>query len=40
MSGHVLSYTTRARIFYIGYDTPTSKCSYLSTILKVKAILA
>ena len=35
-----ISYTTRARMVYIAYDTPTSKCSYLSTILKVKAILA
>ena len=25
---------------YIAYDTPTSKCSCLSTILKIKAILA
>ena len=27
-------------MLYIAYDTPTSKCSCLSTILKIKAILA
>ena len=32
--------TTRTRMLYIAYDTPTSNCSRLSTILKIKAILA
>ena len=27
-------------MLYIAYDTPTSKCLCLSTILKIKAILA
>ena len=36
----VLSYTTQTRMLYIAYDTPTSKCSCLSTTLKIKAILA
>ena len=35
-----ISYTTLTRMLYIAYDTPTSKCSCLSTILKIKAILA
>ena len=35
-----ISDTTRTRLLYILYDTPTSKCSCLSTILKIKAILA
>ena len=35
-----ISDTTRTRMMYIAYDTPTSKCSCLSTILKIKAILA
>ena len=35
-----ISYTTRTRMLYIAYYTPTSKCSCLSTILKIKAILA
>ena len=36
-----ISYTTRTQMLYIAYDTPTStsKCSCLSTILKIKAIL-
>ena len=28
------------RIFYITYETNTYKCSYLSTILKIQAVLA
>ena len=43
MSGRVvsdISDTTRTLMLYIAYDTPTSKRSYLSTILKIKAILA
>ena len=47
MSGRVvsdmqtdISDTTRTRMLYIAYDTPTSKCSCLSAILKIKAILA
>ena len=47
MSGRVrakgewcISDTTRTRMLYIAYDAPTSKCSCLSTILKIKAILA
>ena len=35
-----ISDTTRTRMLYIAYDTPISKCSCLSTILKTKAILA
>ena len=35
-----ISDTTRTRMLYIAYDTPTSNCSCLSTILKIKAILA
>ena len=36
-----ISDTTRTRMLYIDYDTsPTSKCSCLSAILKIKAILA
>ena len=33
-----ISDTTRTRMLYIAYDTPTSKCSCLSTILKVSDI--
>ena len=33
-------YTTRTLMWYIAYDTPTSKCLCLSIILKIKAILA
>ena len=29
-----ISDTTRMRMLYIAYDTPTSKCSCISTILK------
>ena len=32
--------TDRALIFYITYETNTYKCSYLSTILKIQAVLA
>ena len=35
-----ISDTTWTRMLYVAYDTPTSKCSCLSTILKIKAILA
>ena len=35
-----ISDTTQTLMLYIAYDTPTSKCSCLSTILKIKAILA
>ena len=37
-----ISDTTRPLMLYIAYDTPTSKCLCLclSTILKIKAILA
>ena len=35
-----ISDITRTRMLYIAYDTPTSKCSCLSTILKIKAILS
>ena len=35
-----ISDTTRTRMLYIAYDTRTSKCSCLSTILKIKAIFA
>ena len=35
-----ISDTTRTLMLYIAYDIPTSKCSCLSTILKIKAILA
>ena len=34
-----ISDTTRTLMLNIAYDTPTSKCSCLSTILKIKAIL-
>ena len=30
----------RMRIFYISYETNTYICSYLSTILKIQAVLA
>ena len=47
MSGRVrakgewcISDTTRTLMLYIAYDTPTSKCSCLSTILKITAILS
>ena len=45
MSGRVVSVVYliqhgRESCMYIAYDTPTSKCSCLSTILKIKAILA
>ena len=32
--------TTRPLMLYVAYDTPTSKCLCLSTIFKIKAILA
>ena len=35
-----ISDTTRTLMLYIAYDTLTSKCSCLSTILKIKVILA
>ena len=35
-----ISDTTRTLMLYIAYDTPTSKCLCLSTILKIKTILA
>ena len=35
-----ISDTTRTLMLYIAYDTRTSKCSCLSTMLKIKAILA
>ena len=35
-----ISDTTQPLMLYIAYDTPTSKCSCFSTILKIKAILA
>ena len=35
-----ISDTTGTLMLYIAYDTPTTKCSCLSTILKIKAILA
>ena len=35
-----ISDTSRTLVLYIAYDTPTSKCSCLSTISKIKAILA
>ena len=43
MSGRVVSdiqSDIQSDIRYIAYDTPTSKCSCLLTILKIKAILA
>ena len=39
MSGRVVS-DVQTRAEYIAYDTPTSKCSCFSTILKIKAILS
>ena len=35
-----ISDTTGTLMLYIAYDTPTTECSCLSTILKIKAILA
>ena len=37
---YIYIYVIYTRMLYIAYDTPTSKCSCLSTILKIKAILA
>ena len=34
-----ISDTIRTLMLYIAYDTPTSKCSCLSTILKIKSAL-
>ena len=38
-AGGCISDATRPLMLYIVYDTPTSKCVCLSTILKIKAIL-
>ena len=37
---NIYNMSGRTRMLYIAYDTPTSKYSCLSAILKIKAILA
>ena len=39
-SGCISDATRPLMLYNIAYDTPTSKCLCLSTILKIKAILA